>query len=503
MLKAIVVDDEPIVLTGLMKKIDWKRHGIELAGMARDGLSALRLVRQARPDLILTDIRMPGLDGLQLIEKVMAEFPQTKFIVFSGFNEFEYARRAIGLGVLDYLEKPITMTNVEKAIVRALEKIEKDQTLADLKVKWEERLEERLEKATLDLLLIGDKALPNWMAVYGEKNSAISAVTVLAFDDDKPSLPTHPSYHEIEVRNGNERLSVIFHVSNDVSAFEEQLLLWNAQGRYGTSRTYFSIGDARRSYKEAVRALRYGTFLNESGRLRIEDVERKDGQSFIDLRKHQEAILVAIRTGDLEGMNWALRGFQAWIKEWKLPPDRVEGELLKLSSLCVDAAAEMARDMKGLGIYRHHELHELLSLEEMFEWMRSKLAELVLWATSAKHERKHSSLESVLEYIEERYAQDLSLQELAALVELHPAYLSLLFKERMGVSYRKYLTGIRIEKAKILLREGKRVNEVYGQVGYINQRHFAETFKRIVGMTPVYYRELHSSGRRFDHDTEV
>lgn len=503
MLKAVVIDDEPIVLTGLTRKIDWARHGIELAGTARDGLSALSLARKIRPDIVLTDIRMPGLDGLQLIEKVSSESPRTMFIVFSGFNEFDYVRRAIGLGVVDYLEKPITVAQVDKAIIRTIEKIGREQEFRELKVKWEASREERLERATLDLLLIGDEAVEVWKETYGEDCLTFSAVTVLAFDGSKPPLPAHPSYREIEVRNGSEYLSVVLHREGRTPALEEQLLSWNIRERFGSGRTYPLIGEAKRSYREALRALRYGKFLEESGRVRIEDVEGRDSKRYVDLQQHEESVIVAIRTGDKEGLNWALNGFQAWTKERRMTPERVEEELLKLVFLCIDVAKETGGDMRELGIVRHRELHELNSLDEMFGWMRGKLAELIVWTTSARREMKHASLERILDYMDERYGQDLSLQELAELVGLHPAYLSLLFKERLGVSYRKYLTGIRIEKAKSLLREGERVHEVFNKVGYVNQRHFAETFKRTVGMTPGHYRDLHSTGRRYMRDEET
>ncbi|GIO15530.1 hypothetical protein J19TS2_50850 [Cohnella xylanilytica] len=500
MLRAVIIDDEPIVLTGLMRKIDWGKHGIELAGTAKDGLSALRLIRRTRPDIVLTDIRMPGLDGLRLIEKVSAESPHTMYIVFSGFNEFEYVRRAIGLGVVDYLEKPVTVTKVEKAIMKTLERMEREQAFAEMKAKWEANREERLEKATLDLLLIGEEAIDNWKEAYGVEEPSFYAITVLAFDGDMPSLPIGPSYKEIKIRNGNERLSVILHQDRRVSEWDERLSSLNIRERYGSGRTYLSLGDAKRTYREAVRALRFGKFLEESGRIRIEDVEGKDNKPYADLLPLKEAVLVALRTGDKDGVDWALNRFQAWTQEWKLPPERVEEELLKLALLCTDVVRETGGDTPTLGSIRHSELRELDSLGAMFGWIRGKLAELMLWTNTARRDMKHASLERILDYMEERFAQDLSLQELAGLVELHPAYLSLLFKERLGVSYRKYLTGIRMEKAKALLREGERVHEVYRKVGYVNQRHFAETFKRAVGMTPGNYRDLHSSGRRYGHD---
>jgi two-component system response regulator YesN len=116
MLKAVVFDDEYIVLQGLKTMIDWPKYGIELVGTAEDGQAALVLFLRERPDIILTDIRMPGMNGLELIESVMKQEPDTVCIVFSGFNEYEYVKRAIQLGVADYLEKPINIAQIEEAV---------------------------------------------------------------------------------------------------------------------------------------------------------------------------------------------------------------------------------------------------------------------------------------------------------------------------------------------------------------------------------------------------
>jgi two-component system response regulator YesN len=242
--------------------------------------------------------------------------------------------------------------------------------------------------------------------------------------------------------------------------------------------------------------------MNESGRVRIEEIENRENKLYADLSHHEKSIILSLRTGDKDGMNWALHAYRAWVKEWKVTPERLEQELVKLVFVSLEMAREIGAETKELGMIRHWELHEMNSLDDMFGWMHGKLNELMVWTTGKRRESKHASLERVLDYIEERYGQDLSLQGLAELVELHPAYLSLLFKEQLGISYSKYLTNLRIEKAKALLREGERVHEVYRRVGYLNQRHFADVFKRTVGISPGHYREAHSSGRRYAFDDE-
>ncbi|SDX99585.1 response regulator [Paenibacillus sp. CF384] len=165
MLKAVVFDDEYIVIEALRTLIDWTGLAVELVGTAGDGISALELFRRVKPDIVLTDIRMPGMDGLQLIQEIMREAEDTCCIVFSGFNEFEYVKQAIQLGVTDYLEKPITDESVERSLHKAVSRITSQRETKDIRRKWEESQRELVEKANLDGQTLGDDQAP--------KNSAV------------------------------------------------------------------------------------------------------------------------------------------------------------------------------------------------------------------------------------------------------------------------------------------------------------------------------------------
>ncbi|MGO4374911.1 response regulator, partial [Paenibacillus sp. MCAF20] len=222
MLKAVVFDDEYIVLKGLQAMIDWTSFGIELAGTASDGYSALELFRKVQPDIILTDIRMPGMDGLQLIEAVMKEAPNTYCIVFSGFNEFEYVRRAIELGVADYLDKPITIQSIEKAIRKMLVKKEEQKENLAIKQKWEESKQELLEKATLDLLLTGIESMPKWRSCFGPDVERIKGVTVLAYSG-RFVWTKHDQVEAVAVKHGQEHWLALFHYEHPTHEWWEWL----------------------------------------------------------------------------------------------------------------------------------------------------------------------------------------------------------------------------------------------------------------------------------------
>lgn len=493
MLKAVVFDDEYIVLQGLQTMIDWPKYGIELVGTAGDGNTALEMFRTLKPSIVMTDIRMPGMDGLQLVEVILEEAPETLCIVFSGFNEFEYVKRAIKIGVLDYLEKPITIEKIDEVLQKTVDRIGQQQELTDLKSKWEASRNELLEKATLDLLLIGEAAEAKWRESFGVDAERVAGVTVIAFQEPNNLLEDHPAYRIVHVWNGLERLSVVFHYDISPEIIKDQLL-WQMEQMTctaGSGRTYPAVTDAPKSYKEALRALRYSRFLEEQGWTRFEDVGQND--TFPDgLTEREEAIIFYMRTGDKEGLLKQLDTFHQWMEAEKLSPEMAEGEILKLAYLGMEVAKEtgiVLRQTGSTGTFSHQELSMMHSRSEMFEWLSKHMMAALNWTEEMRFSSKHSAVEKALIYMNEHYSRDLSLHEIAEQVSLNATYFSLLFKEKVGISYIKHLTKIRLEHSKVLLAKGARVNEVSEKVGYHNYRHFTEIFKRVYGMTPGQYRE--------------
>jgi two-component system, response regulator YesN len=493
MLKAIIVDDEYIVLEGLQKMIDWSKYGIQLVGTATDGYAAIDLVGDYSPDIVFTDIRMPGMDGLQVIEKILTTSPKINCIVFSGFNEFEYVKRALKLGVLDYLEKPITIPMMEDALKKILEKINQQKTVLSLEEKWEDSRTELVEKVTLDLLLQGDEAIPKWWKSFGEETKAICGVTVLALSEKSPEFPRHDSYCSVSIRNGNENLLVIFHYQKESKVSWNGLIDWqNEKGvSVGSGRTYENLADATKSYKEALQALRYGQFMEQCEWTRFEEIGENPNIP-TDLSELEETIIFYLRTGNREGLSQELNQFISKIQIQRLNPDLIEGEILKLIYLGMEVAKETGEDVSKIsqGKYLPHiEIRKFNTQEKMFTWLRSQMEMIMEWCLQIRLDKKHDAVEKACEYIKRNYSKDLTLQDVAEYVGMNPTYFSLLFKEEMNLSYIKYLTKLRMERAKELLREGYKVADVSEKVGYRTYRHFTEIFKKHIGVNPGQYRD--------------
>jgi len=500
MLRAAIFDDEYIVIQGLQRMIDWSRYGIELVGTARDGHAALEVFRAQRPDLVLTDIRMPGLDGLQLVEQILQEAPETVCLVFSGFNEYEYVKCALKLGVADYLEKPITIPKIEEALRRTIDRISRQNELSTLRRKWAESRVQLLEKATAELLFTGAEALHRWREYFGEEADRVVGITVLALAGDGAPPTRETVCRVVGVRHESNRLTVLFHLTPPDDDFWEDLAAWAEEAGFpvGAGRTYTAVADAGKSCREALRALRYGQFLAEGGLTRFEDIG-ENTRLPEGLSEQEEAVIFFLRTANKDGLLQELDRFTRRLQSERVAPEVAECEVLRLVYLAMEVAKETGGDPWTLwppGYLPQVELREQHTREAMCRWFQSQMERIMDWIIAVRQESKHAAVTKAVRYIEEHYHRDLTLQEVSDQVNMNPTYFSVLFKEQMGVTYIKYLTRVRMDNAKRLLQQGMLVQEVSERVGYHQYRHFVDVFKRTVGMTPGQYRELVSKDAR-------
>lgn len=489
MRKAVIFDDEFIVLKGLERMIDWSDYDVELVGTAADGEEALQLFRNHRPDIVFTDIRMPGKDGLQVIEEIMKEAPETQCIVFSGFNEFDYVKKALKLGVVDYLEKPITIPMIKEALEKTLSRINDHETVNSLK---DHNQKERLEKETLQLL-IGKGNESEWRERFGRDGQELEGVTVLALSSQVEPPDFYEGHRMVKIQNGTENLLVIFHLVENRENLWDYLLQWSERVgvAVGSGKTYINLLEINKSYHEALHALRYTQFMNEFEWYRFEDIGENPSHS-TDLSKHEQAVIFHIRTGDKDGLFEQLNALIAQIDSKRLHPDVIERDILKLVYLGLEVLKETGCDPNQVwpDYMPHHDIRKLQTKEDMFSWLHNQLEKIIHASINIRSTYKHEAIERACLFIKENYTKDVTLQEVSEHVGMNATYLSLLFKEEMGESYIKYLTHLRMEKAKQLLAEGKKVAEVSERVGYHSYRHFSELFKKHVGIKPGQYKEI-------------
>ncbi|MCI8879943.1 MAG: response regulator [Clostridiaceae bacterium] len=522
MYQVFVADDEAIILEGICSTINWERLGLELAGTAADGWAAYRGIERLRPDIILTDIRMPGLDGIQLLQKLRALPYQPVTIIITGHNEFGYARQALQLGVYDYISKPIDVAGLEQLLSEVVTQLEQKRAeneqaeqlrrQAESAENWE--LQNALRRylgGSLDLQSLL-KALPGGHAMEDYISGAI--VQINQFDDLTDQMKGE------EIFALTERFEqMIYYCSLRPPVLIEEtagkyFLLWTGSDRqeiqelrdltlrrlrinwkecdYVTSTSEVKRGIAACSelYREASEAL-YQVFL-------------KGGNS--DYVYHEPVRDSTLPCFDTGVVVQAVMG---------LDKEAVAGQFLQLEQAIRDTGAnsflatrmmvsnvftELIRLMDELNLplgrmseppaesYRRI-LHCMTLADVMQELYR-----FVESICDAFSEEKRNSLAVVAEqakaYIRANYQNPrLTLTEVSRHVGVSTNYFSLLLKKSLGKSFISYLTELRLQQAKNLLETTDcRSYEISYRCGYENATYFSTIFKKHFGLSPTEYR---------------
>lgn len=348
MYKMVVIDDEYIVVEGLKAMIAREKLDYDIVGFAYDGITALQVIRETEPDVVITDIRIPGLDGLSLIEETKEFLPNTAFIVISGYNEFEYARRALSLGVKGYIDKPITIEKVTAVLAKVESEFEKNEQVV---------LEEQEKQA------------------------------------------------------------------------------------------------ARQSYNSHIDLL-------------IHSIIKEQAESV-----KQEALHILKE-----------------IKKQNITSQEYKGECFKFICVALGVFLEQRKQYERENLASYQDMEELETYEEIDAYVKDVIDKIAEKIDSNKSGSSHRTILQLLDYINEHYNKDIGLNELADMVNMNPAYLSILFKDEVGMSYIKYLTQIRLNHAKELLLEGYKVTKISEMVGYNNYHYFCNIFKKNIGQKPNEYK---------------
>lgn len=524
--KVVIVDDEYLERDLLKNCIDWASLGMEIAGEAQDAGEALGLVERCSPDLIFTDIQMPGDDGIRLGEQVLRKHPGVRVVVLTGFDTFDYAQRSIKAGISDYLLKPIDSEEVLKTAAGLKEQIERErkvsaETLA-LRKQFRDSLPYLRERFFNELLAGADEggAVRERMAPLGIRfrsdsfqAAAFEAVPEGGSPDEEARflLSLRVSNSLKEYFSGSDGVFVFMNTTNRAVVLnsDESLDLYE---RCGALRKKLAkeipcsvcvgLGSLKRgpdkigaSCREALEALRYRiavgndtVILYDSIRLPGKEpprdwnelygqldfyiktglagkVEETVDQIFGNIDPRDARAVESIRTA---AMNTALAFFRA-LTETGLDPEEVYRFEVRTSS----------------------RIFSLGTLPEVRELIREAARECIGSISRHQSSRVGSLIDGIREYVEKHYADSsLSLAELAGTFFFNPSYLSRMFKKKAGVSFTEYLTEVRMEKAVGLLRaKNGKAFEIAAAVGIPDPNYFSTCFKKYTGISVRDFRK--------------
>lgn len=509
MYRLLIADDEPIERKAMRKMLTEGIADAEVAGEAANGNEAVRLAEELNPDIVLMDIKMPGMDGLEAVREIRKMRPDMKFIMVSAFDTFEYAREAMKEGVKEYLLKP----SRKKEIIETVQRAVKEVRLEGEKHRERTVLEEKLDRAlslvrsewVTSLLLdhvreIEDVEWRDFLELgEGTVYAVVCRLTFLETENEREMKNKVYAWLK-KTFNGRAdclvgpmaggQVPVFVTVRKDEETFrshsvnlakyilqEFDRVFTSTNIRIGIGGAVESISDFTRSYEEALTAIGQ-TNDNVRNIVYHPSLVHVPG---IDKVRAEKQILDAVRDGDSDG---AASAFQYYVKELDDDSELTRKHLQNLLFMAGKVAEEM-------GIFAEVDTPypEGAGRRELIETARVKLMRVVDEVRIWQSERVHGLFQEAKQYIGEHYHEAMTLEDIAAQVELSPYYFSKLFKEQTGTTFIEYLTEVRIQCAKDLLKTTRlSLKEICFKAGYRDPNYFSRVFKKNTGRSPSDYR---------------
>lgn len=499
MINTLLVDDEPLILQGLQALVDWNSLGCELVGTARNGEEALNRFEDVPCDLVITDIKMPKMDGLMLIKEWQQNQPKTKWIVLSGYKDFDYVKQGLLLGIENYLVKPVN----EKELITSIEQVKKKlqetyqyslsrSILRDNAV-WS-YLHDQIDQADFEeRMALCDVWIPEGFA----KLMFLSFPEVHTFEEGKLQY----IQQEIETLFSEERVICSITPENDF------IILFPKKGGKGierkkavchllreiTHKSYILIeGNDCETKNDLQKSLSLGlsfrnryAFFNET---RI--VEEKEAERHITKQQvknntiHVEKILKAVYEGNYDKAVTLLRHA---IEDAGHNAVSIRNFALEVVISISNIIPTISRTTLSTII---DELLTSRTITELRTRLESAIENGILHAHGNK-KIQHSVVTDVLNYLKTGYQENLSLKMLGQKFYINPIYLGQLFQKEVGVPFSEYLNDLRISKAKELLRNThEKAGRIGKKVGYSDATYFYKQFKKYCGVTPNEYRRI-------------
>lgn len=524
--RVMLVDDEEDVIQAIIKKLDWEALGFQVVGKAENGQEALEMAQHLQPDVIMSDIKMPFMDGLTLCKKVKEFNRGIKFIIFSGFDEFEYAKESIKLEVEEYILKPIRATELQGVFERIKKNLDQEilekRNVEKLSQYYKDSLPIMGEQFLISLLegRIEDEKINELMSFYKINLEGTYFMTSIFKAESAPendiqqSQLQNVSLKEIVEENLKDlcQCKVMIYLDKVVvlATMEENLdkvqivnrmeQICNLSNRIigvntaaGIGRIFKGIENARFSYQEAQNALEYRVLQEANQAIYIEDIEpHKDKEDTIDAH-YVDNILKSIKLGQKENLTSSIENFINKLKESQISIHQYQILLTEIIAELIKLARSYRLELEtifGTQFNIYQDIYQMDSVDTLNE----RLEEICMKISSSiGRERKDSAkllADKAKEYIELNYSDpELSVDVLCKYLGLSAAYFSTVFKREVGMTFVMYLTKVRMEQALMLLNTTEEKTYIISsKVGYLEPNYFSYVFKKEYGVSPSKYR---------------
>lgn len=536
-----------LVRLGLKTTVDWASLGFEIVGEAEDGETGLQMAKELRPDLVMTDISMPRMDGLELIKALKKELPAAKVLVLSCHKDYEYVREAMQhYGALDYLLKiKLKPDELRDVMLRARETIEKEKkkTGEYLDLQWQMNSNAYDLKGKLfnDLLEVGspipvdilDKLklmkirledalcipvcflLDHYQELHEAKNRR-SGVRLLNFsllnicaEVIENSGCKGEFFHRRDSEFGmilaftgpdrTEAGAKVLHLCRQLQSNYKMFL--NVSVSFGIGKAFEGIKEFSRAYQTASDAAGERFYRGWGGICKASEIIAYSGKLYFDAER-ERALRLALEERKKKETRQLIHEMLVCIEREKASsPFKVMEELREILNIFSSHIRNYSSNLKELkdsnGRDPYNSLSHCETLEEVVFWFDEFVERYFGFLDSLRISKYSREVNRALEYIAVNYTEDIGLQEMAALLHLNESYFSFAFKKETGQNFTDYLNGIRIEKAKEYLRRPDiSVSDVWEKVGYSSLSYFSRVFKQVTAMGPLEYKKAMKDFKR-------
>ena len=525
----LMVDDEQEVIEVIMRKLNWEELGFRICGSAGNGAEALEMAEEMQPDVVMTDIKMPYMDGLELTRRLKSFDPDMRIIIFSGFDEFEYAKDAIRAGAEEYLLKPIDSAEIRRVFEKVRQQLDEDRD----RRRSVERLEEYYQRSLpllrenyfLSLMeghLPEEKLRENMEDYQLRLEGPCFIIAVIHVSASKVPKDMTPRLLAFSVRElaeeyfGDRWNSYVFQYRGNilllsqlkdpemVSSYTDDCdRFCRLAGRssravvtVGISRVVYQLHDLPAAYEGARQAISYRIQYGTGKAINISEIEPDRDQPVCRYDEPLEQIFKQIRMGNEEKMYVGIDALmdqigRSGLREYRLTLMEL---LTGFYRFCANNEIEIEkispeRDSRTEDIYAY--LLQMDTAEELRQWLREISDRALAILREQRDNKTRSFVSHALDFVRDHYSDaDLDLDMVCSNLGVSAAYFSTVFKKETGSTFINYLTDYRMKEAiRLIDEEDEKTYIIAEKVGYTDPNYFSYVFKKKYGMSPTKYKK--------------
>lgn len=523
--KVMLVDDEEAVRQAIAKKLDWEAIGFEVIATAENGEEALELVEKLSPDVVMTDIMMPFMDGLTLCRKMKEAQRNIRIVIFSGFDEFEYAREAIKLEVEEYILKPIDSEELRDVFVRIKKNLDaeinekrnheklyeyyqkslpvmKEQFMAGL---LEGKLSDELIEEMNQSYEVNLKAPFYSVAVFRadmgeqamERRSLLNLSLKQIINENMKTRTDFRSFLYLDMVAVIMLLEESSEVKREIQEMnqicKEANRLLEANVTAGIGQAVTGLGNLAVSYQGAMDAVDYRVLLEPNQAIYIRDIQPAPGRDFVLDDQDIQKVTKAVKLGKQHEVREAVEELMGKFKHSNISLHRYQVAMMELVTELLKLGRSYHLNLEeifGGNMDFYGEIAKFDSLDSLGEWLYNVCMKFRSLIRQEQTDSTKLLTEKAKQFIQENYADsNLSVELLSNYLNVSAAYFSTIFKKETGQSFVMYLTNVRMEAALELLNNTQEKTYVIaGEVGYTEPNYFSYVFRKKYGISPTKYR---------------